>query len=339
MAEARQKVLILRMDKIGDLLCTLPIDQILDSEKYEVHWVVSKGLGFLASSANPPRSYTELDKSNPNEAQKKLARLLKEFQPSAAVSIQCPWWVNFALWKAKIPLRGGVLSKADSFLFLNKGLRQKRSLATKHESDYSRELLEHTLNLPSWKPTSEQKFASPILSLSAPDHASKLQEYSLSPQHYYVVHPGMAGSALNWPSSHYCELISSLKTKFPIVITGTPADENWLVEIKQRFSKDSQVHILQSVLTMPELLYFLKNAKAVIAPSTGVIHLAAALGTPVVGFYSPRTVQHPTRWAPRGSGKRLLFLPEVSHPNEAQAEDMGKITTEAVLKKMTENGL
>lgn len=332
-----KKVLILRMDKIGDLLCTLPIDQILDSQEYKTHWVVSKGLGFLANQSVPSRSFTEIDKADKNGGIQILEKLLTEFRPDVAVSIQCPWWVNYLLWKHKVPARGGVLSKLDSFVFLNKGLRQKRSQATQHECDYSRELLEHALGIPPWKASGE--FKSPYLTLSIQEFPEVLSTYKLKSQKYFVVHPGMAGSALNWPQSHYVALINELKKVHPVIVTGTPADEPWLTEIKANFSQDEKVLILQNKLKMPELLFVLSKAKAVIAPSTGVIHLASALNTPVVGFYSPRRVQHPRRWMPRGANQRLIFLPEVTDTEKATSEDMALITVEGVLQAMTSGKL
>jgi len=61
------------------------------------------------------------------------------------------------------------------------------------------------------------------------------------------------------------------------------------------------VRWLVSELTTAELLDVLAQAKSVVAPSTGVLHLAASLGTPALGLYSPRIVEHPRRWAPKAS--------------------------------------
>ena len=47
MVAIKKKVLLIRLDKIGDLICTLPADQILDSSAFDVTWVVQKDLGQL----------------------------------------------------------------------------------------------------------------------------------------------------------------------------------------------------------------------------------------------------------------------------------------------------
>lgn len=47
MAITKKKVLLIRLDKIGDLICTLPVDQILDPSYYDITWVVQKGMGTI----------------------------------------------------------------------------------------------------------------------------------------------------------------------------------------------------------------------------------------------------------------------------------------------------
>jgi ADP-heptose:LPS heptosyltransferase len=142
-----KKVLLIRLDKIGDLICTLPADQVLDENVYDVTWVVQKGLGSIVDLGVKHRNYIELDKNNIKQAREKLNSLIKVLKPDIAVSFQCPWWVNFELFKAGVPVRSGVKSQWHSFLFLNKAIRQKRSLAEKHELEYNLELLYKTLDI------------------------------------------------------------------------------------------------------------------------------------------------------------------------------------------------
>jgi ADP-heptose:LPS heptosyltransferase len=148
---------------------------------------------------------------------------------------------------------------------------------------------------------------------------------------YVVVHPGMAGSALNWPIAHYITLIKELSLNTQVVITGTAADEPWLTEIKSTFVGNARVLILQGLLKAPELFTVLKNAKAVVVPSTGVAHMAASLGVPVLGIYSPKRVQHPRRWAARGE-KVQIYMPAVADMDQVDPSCMNDIRPEDLLK-------
>lgn len=302
------KAVLIRLDKIGDLISTLPVDEIELFKDHEIHWVIAQGLGFIPQNAVPKRNFIELNPKKKWASFKKLIQFLEEKEPEIAISFQAPWWVSLALWVAHVPLRVGSLSQWHSLLFLNAGLRQKRSLARQHESDYNADLVYHAWN----KVRSPEQIA-PILKLKAPTEIS-LAPWNLQSKKYIVVHPGMAGSALNWKTESYLELIEKLKQKNLILITGTPADEPWLQQIKIRFKDDPQVLILQNKLSAPELLRVLAEALFVIAPSTGVLHLAASLGVPCAGIYSPIQVQHPTRWKARGSSNVSIFVPPVPCP-------------------------
>lgn len=302
----KKKVLLIRLDKIGDLISTLCVDQVDFLQDCEVRWVIAQGLSFIPEHASPRRSYLELSKNDPSGSLLKLRQFLREFKPDVAVSFQAPWWVSYALWREGIETRAGVRSQWYSFLFLNQGLRQKRSQAVQHESDYNLELLEHAFARPSVR---TQTSRAPILQLVAPAISGLLEQYQLIPQKYVVVHPGMAGSALNWPISNYIQLIESLTQSTSVVLTGTPADEPWLQKIKEKFKDHPQVICLQNKLNTSELLWILKNARVVIVPSTGVAHLAASLGTPVFGIYSHVRVQKPLRWAARGPRVHIFEAP------------------------------
>lgn len=301
-----KKVLLIRLDKIGDLICTLPADQVLDENTYDVTWVVQKGLGSIVELGSKKRKYIELDKNNVKQSRAKLSQLIQELNPEVAVSFQCPWWVNFELFKARVPVRSGVQSQWHSFLFLNRAVRQKRSLAEKHELEYNLDLLYKTLNI---KQTKEFHY----FHIDKPAEQDVLKNYNLNPEQYIVVHPGMMGSALNWPQTEYIKYIHTLLEQGDhVVITGTDSDEPYLTQIKSEFINNPKVTWLQSKLNLKQLLQILAYSKFVLAPSTGVAHLTASVGAAIKGIYSPVQVHHPRRWGPRGPQVEVFILDEQS---------------------------
>lgn len=294
------KVCLIRLDKIGDLVCTLPVDQADVLGAAEVRWVISLGLGFVASNAIPGRRFLQLNKNLKWQSFRAFRKFLREEKFDVAVSFQAPWWISLAMWLARVPVRAGVRSQWHSFLFFNRGLRQRRSLAIKHEAEYNLDLLSFALGKPADPPA-------PVLRMRAPSLEDFQERLALTPQSYVVVHPGMAGSALNWPQKNYVTLIRELSLRRLVIITGTPADEPWLTEIRAGLRGEANLRWLVGEAGPNELLGVLENARAVVAPSTGVAHLAAALGRPVIALFSPLKVQMPTRWAPRGPEVRILM--------------------------------
>jgi ADP-heptose:LPS heptosyltransferase len=139
----------------------------------------------------------------------------------------------------------------------------------------------------------------------------------------------MGGSALNWPAENFSALIGSLAKEMPVVITGTKADQKFLNSLSSVKDQPAVVWLVDQLKSF-ELLDILSEAKSVIAPSTGVLHLAASLGTPSLGIYSPRTVEHPRRWGPKGT-RTAVLVPETSNPDALNASVMTEITPQMVL--------
>src|SRR5690606_4663806 len=121
------------------------------------------------------------------------------------------------------------------------------------------------------------------LKLETPLNAKELQELVIT-KDYIVVHPGMAGSALNWPSEQYIEFIDHFSKTYEVIITCGPSDQQVVDPIANAFSKNTGVKVLRG-LKFDQLILVLQNAKGVLAPSTGVLHMAASVGVPTLGIY------------------------------------------------------
>ena len=283
-----KKALFIRMDRIGDLVLSLPSDRLVGNT-HDVTWLIPENLDFICQSAIPQRSFKSFSKKFSFGNLKKLFITIRKIKPDIAISFHAPWWVLLILYLAGVKVRGGVLSQWHSWFFLNKPLRQKRSQCEFHEMEYNFQLTEFVFDLKNnkkqWQP----------LELKSPDRPG------FNPcENYLVVHPGMGGSALNWPGSHYIELIKRLTEKNTVVITGTNSDEAYLKPIRNALKKNSKIIWMDGKLKPGELLKLLKNSTVNIAPSTGVLHLSASLGVPSIGLYSPVKVHKSKRWGPVG---------------------------------------
>lgn len=315
-------VLLVRMDKIGDLCVTLPVDWVFYDAN--VIWFVSQGVEFVVENSLPKRKFFSFSKTFSWANFKQFVLTVRSLNPDAVVVFHAPAWVSFAVWIARVPLRVGVWSKFWSFLFFNKGVRQKRSQSDRHELAYNLDLIHRGLKILRYT------FESiPKLTLKAPS-SDILQAYKLKTKSYIVVHPGMAGSALNWSPQKYIELLSQIPKSQTIVVTGTQMDRAWTQPLQEALKNNSIVW-LQEKVKVKDLLVILQNAKVVLAPSTGVIHLAAALKTPVIGIYSPRKVETPMRWGPLGENVNV-FVPIVS--GQIAEDVMNSITVQDVFSEL-----
>lgn len=324
-------IVLVRMDKIGDLVLTMAIDEHPVFGGQRVHWFITKGLSFIAEQAVPKRLATEFKRGFSIFEYVRMVRWLKKNNPRTIVLLHSPWWVSMAAWWAGVPERIGRRSQWHSFLFLNVPVEQKRSLSDRHESDFNFDLVEWGFNrLGIRRSWNLHLLKNIFLRLVPPNPFGTVASRGLKSKHYRVVHPGMAGSALNWPQEHYVQLIEQLAREMPVLITGTRADQKYLQKI-EAVKDNPNVRWLVGELKTTELLDLLSEARSLVAPSTGVLHLAASLGTPSLGIYSPRKVEHPRRWGPKGLHathltppvqEAELFTPEVMKqitPNQVHA--------------------
>ena len=336
MAFSTERLLLVRMDRIGDLILTLPVDESLPNS--ETAWWIPRGLSFITQGATPQRNAREVGREISPSGFFYLLREVRKENYTAAIVFHAPWWVSLLLWLARIPLRGGVKSQWHSFLFLNRAIRQKRSQAEYSELEYNYRLVESIVGL---KTGSLPRNTLRLTGLEDDARRKLLAAFSLKSGGYSVVHPGMGGSALNWPVENYEELIRTLLRTERIAITGTSADEPYLAPLRERLVGENGIVWLDGKLKGPELITILSAARTVIAPSTGVLHLSASTGQPTLGIFSPVRVQQPRRWGPQGAQTATL-MPDVSCPGETRCLGdvcayypcMARVTTQQALSAL-----
>jgi heptosyltransferase-3 len=95
---------------------------------------------------------------------------------------------------------------------------------------------------------------------------------------------------------------------FEVVLTGGPGDVDPTDALVRAWREDG-VRVRSAAGTTPaETLVWLRFASGVISVNTGVMHLAAAVGAPVVAINGPTPVR---RWGPVGSPSRCVVSPMI----------------------------
>jgi ADP-heptose:LPS heptosyltransferase len=103
-----------------------------------------------------------------------------------------------------------------------------------------------------------------------------------------------------WPAEHWIATLRELSPRWPVVLAGGRA----VPEIRRYISENALD--LGGKTSLPVLAALCGKARLVIGADGGVLHLAAAMKTPVVGIYGP-TDSHLT--GPRGVSHRIVRLP------------------------------
>jgi lipopolysaccharide heptosyltransferase II len=103
-----------------------------------------------------------------------------------------------------------------------------------------------------------------------------------------VLAPGAAHATKQWPLQYFAEVGRSLQTGgFSIVLIGGETDRS--VCGKLSAALDSKPLNLAGKLTLAESAALLQQSRLLVTNDTGVMHMAGAVGTPVVAIFGPTT--------------------------------------------------
>ena len=126
---------------------------------------------------------------------------------------------------------------------------------------------------------------------------------------YIVVHPGASVPARGLPVAATTAVVSELAAGgHHIVVTGSAAEAE-LAAIVAAAAPPGDVTTHCGDIRLAELAMLIGGAEALICGNTGVAHLAAAVGTPVVEAFAP--VVPPHRWRPWRVPHVLLGLLDI----------------------------
>ena len=138
------------------------------------------------------------------------------------------------------------------------------------------------------------------LSLNVPvvDRAQaldKLAQAGVDPAgRWLVLHPGVSEIKRQYPPDAYAAAARELARQgYTIVLTGVESEHGLAAQIAQAVGK--RALNLAGALSLGELIGLISAAPLLIANNTGPIHIAAAVGTPVVVLYAHTNPQH-TPW-------------------------------------------
>lgn len=316
-------VVINRSDAIGDVLLAMPMAGALKKRLpgCRVTFVVAERTRPLFEGHPHVDGLLVLPSARP--PLRRLPALLKEMAAlRARAYVHCggSFLPTLAAFLLGTPLRGGLLSRWPSFLLLNRGVRQSRTRDGRHESELNLDLL-----APLGAGGERMEDHPPVIGLPPGRRAALLSDFREEVgrrgvpwgRPMVVVHPGMAGSSLNWPTENYARLIAEMERRRPgaflFVVSATPADGPRIRPFEEALEREARVPEtslarLDGRRGLAHDMAVISHAGLVVAPSTGITHVANALSVPQVAIYPPIRSQSPGRWGPFRRGPRTVVL-------------------------------
>lgn len=110
-----------------------------------------------------------------------------------------------------------------------------------------------------------------------------------------------------WPEAYWIEVARYFENMgYKIFLSGSPADRPRNDAFISRATNSALVNIA-GAYDLAELSVFIRNEiECVVSVNTGILHLVASLGVPLVGLHGPT---NPLRWGPLGKNA-ISLLPE-----------------------------
>ncbi len=117
-----------------------------------------------------------------------------------------------------------------------------------------------------------------------------------------LIIPGAGWGAKRWPPERYAAVAKGLKDRgMQVLVNAAPGEESLAAPITEGGAA------IPVTTTLPQLIALTRRVALCIGGDTGPIHLASALGRPVVGIYGPTD---PSRNGPYGTRARVLRSPD-----------------------------
>ena len=122
-----------------------------------------------------------------------------------------------------------------------------------------------------------------------------------------ALHPGSGSARKNWPEAKWAELLGELMrtTELDLLLVGGEAEEGRVERLAANLPAERGQ--LATNLTLPELAQRLAGCAAFVGHDSGITHLAAAVGLPVVVLWGD-TVE--AVWRPKGERVRVVRAAE-----------------------------
>lgn len=307
-----QNILIVRTDRIGDVVLTLPLVSILKKKFHESKIsFLSRNYTLPLIQNNPDinEAITLNEKNGQPEIFSNVKKLKGNFD--TCVVAYPTFRIALIMFLAGIKIRIGTGYRWYSFLF-NKKIYDHRKISEYHELEYNVRLLKALgidevvnpsivqFNLQS---TQESRHTvEEVLIANKVDLSKKI----------IILHPGSGGSSVDLPFVSMKNLIAKMAHELDveILITGSGNE----AELCQSLIVSEKTKNLAGVLELKEMIALIEKAEIMIANSTGPIHIAAALGKNVIGFYPKIVSCSDKRWGPYTNNKKI-FSPTIDCKN------------------------
>jgi heptosyltransferase-1 len=275
----QQKFLVVRLSSLGDLVHTIPAVAALRDAfpAAQIDWIVDRRWAPLIELVTCINRIIPLDRS-PRDVLAMIARL-RRTRYTCALDLQGRYRSAVLGWLSGAPRRIGRTAAATrepgAALFY-----------TERVAPTGRHIVDMTVDLVVQAGASRP--LEPQFPLQVPPEASRRMRGKLAregiTEGYVVLSPGGGWKSKCWPPDRFGELAAAIERTCHLrsIVNIAPGEEEMARGVIRAAGSPSPAVMS---LEIAELAALMAHARVVVAGDTGPLHLAAALGTRVIGLF------------------------------------------------------
>jgi ADP-heptose:LPS heptosyltransferase len=306
-----EHILISRTDGIGDVILTLPVAAALKACFPQVR-ITFLGRGYtrpIIEHCAHVDAFADWDLAGDTAAHQR--DFLNLLEVDTVLHVFPRKEVVEAAFAARIPVRVATARRWHTLMKVNRRLWFSRKGADLHEAQLNLKMLD-VLNC---EPSLDLKVIGEHYGLSCAAKAADGAPHWADAPFKILIHPRSHGSAVEYPLERYADLIEQLHADgIAVGITGTEKER---AAIGEGLPWD-RVTDFTGRLSLEQLMQLIAYSDGLVAASTGPLHIAAALGKPALGLFSPKRPIHPGRWQPLGP--KAEYLVSETHPEDGKLQ-------------------
>jgi 3-deoxy-D-manno-octulosonic-acid transferase/heptosyltransferase-1 len=320
MKQRRKRILIIKLSAIGDVVHTIPFLEVVRNHfrDYRIDWLVEEEAAKIIEGHEAlDRLIISFRKSWQKRAMKgrerwkvpgemfSFLRQLRSVEYDIIIDLQGLFksglLAGISKGKRKIASTGG---REGSAFFLTE---------TPHPVDFNRHALERYLQLAESLgcKTNDWKGEIPIRETDKTAVKRMLKENAVRISRLIAVNPMARWETKLWDPEKFSRLSDRLikESSCDIIFTGSQKDRRVIDGMMA--SMDEKALNLSGLTNLKELAYLYSKSRLLISTDTGPMHMAAAMGCPVVALFGPTA---PRRTGPYGNGHRVIRSGESCSP-------------------------
>jgi heptosyltransferase I len=298
------KILILKPSSLGDVIQAMPVLRLLKLHwpESEIFWWIDSGLAPLLEDDRDLKGIVRFKRRRWVKPVNWLevvssVQWLRRQNFDLVIDLQCLFRSGMFAWLANGKFLVGLDEPREGARGFYDVAVRRESFYT-HAADWYLAVLKR-LNIPT-----DRKFE--WIPERASVSAGVKRKWSTDGVRWILIQPGARWLNKRWPVENFTELvrrITAARPEFRFAIMGSAEDSPAGAAIAQ--ATPQQCLDLTGKISLPEMIEWIRLGELMISNDTGPMHVAAALGKPVIGIFGPT---EPRRTGPYGQLQNVVRI-------------------------------